>query len=373
MTFNRQNPYFAPIIDRCALTKPGSGKRTEHIVLDLAGSGLKYEAGDSIAVLPMNDPGVVAKTLQAMKATGEERIADKRSGETYLLNEFLTKKGNISTVSKKLVQEVYQKLQSEPKKGEIAALLEDKERLKAYLSARELWDFLEEHKEAAFVPEELCQLLQPLLPRFYSIASSPTLWPNEVHLTVAYLNYVSNSKERKGVCTNYLCENTPLLERIPVYVQPSNGFALPQEGDAPIIMIGPGTGVAPFRAFMQERIAKGARGKNWLFFGEWNRAFDFFYEEYWSALQAAGQLQLEAAFSRDQGHKVYVQHRMLARGDELFQWLQEGAYLYVCGNADKMAKDVDEALHAIIEQHGFDAKAYVKQLRQQKRYLRDVY
>ncbi len=377
MTFNRQNPFIAQIADRYFLTKPGSLKRTEHIVLDLAGSGLKYEVGDSVAILPVNDPSLVAKTLKAMKASGEEMVVDKRSGDSHLLMDYLTKKANLSSVGKPLLKEVVQRQSDERKRAELFSLLEEgnKERLKQFIGERELWDFLEEQREVSFAPEELCQMLQPLLPRFYSIASSPAVSPDEMHLTVAYLEYTTNGQNRKGVCTNYLCETAPLFERsVPIYIQPHKGFTLPEKPDAPIIMIGPGTGVAPFRGFMQERIAKGAAGKNWLFFGEWNRAYDFFYEEYWVALQAAGKLKLEAAFSRDQAHKVYVQHRMLENGPEFFRWLEEGAYVYVCGDAERMAKDVDEALHAIIETHGgTDAKAYVKQLKAGKRYLRDVY
>lgn len=377
MTFNRQNPFYAQVIERYALTKPGSRKRTEHIVLDLSGSGLSYEVGDSIAILPLNDSGLVDKTLKAMRASGLEKVTDKRSGETYVLNDFLTNKANISSVGKNLLKEVANRQENSEKKAKIATLLEDgnKEQLKAYLANRELWDFLEENQEVHFEPGELCQMLQPLLPRFYSIASSPSLVPHEVHLTVAYLEYVTNDQERKGICTHYLCENLPLFHQIvPVYIQPHKGFTLPEHPEAPIIMIGPGTGIAPFRAFMQERIARGSTGKNWLFFGEWNRAYDFFYEDYWCALQEEGILRLDVAFSRDQAHKVYVQHRMLENSAELFRWLQEGAYLYVCGNADRMAKDVEDALHAIVEKHGStDAKAYVKQLRHDKRYLRDVY
>lgn len=373
MSFNRQHPFLAKIADRYALTGPCSRKRTEHLVLDLAGSGITYEVGDSIAVLPVNDPSLVARSLKAMRATGDEQIRDKRSGELYCLRDFLTKKGNLASVGKNLLEEVGHRTKSR----EIAELLqpENRDKLKIFLAEREIWDFLEEHEEVRFDPDELCQMMQPLLPRFYSIASSPSLYPHEVHLTVAYLEYTTNGKERKGVCTHYLCEVAPLHEStVPIYVQPHKGFTLPEQRDAPIIMIGPGTGIAPFRAFMQERMVKESKGRNWLFFGEWNQACDFFYEEYWRDLQNRGKLSLDVAFSRDQAHKIYVQHRMMENSAEFFRWLEEGAYVYVCGNADRMAKDVDAALHSLIEKEGgTDAKAYVKQLRQQKRYLRDVY
>ena len=200
----------------------------------------------------------------------------------------------------------------------------------------------------------------------------------EVHLTIALIHYDTNGHKRRGVCTHYLCELAPVNQPlIPVYIQPHHGFTLPANPDVPIIMIGPGTGVAPFRAFMQERMAIGAKGKNWLFFGERNQISDFFYEDYWSQLISEEKLVMHTAFSRDQENKIYVQHRMMEQGAELFAWLKEGAYLYVCGDAKNMAKDVEAALLQIIQKHGSldeqATKQFLKQLRQEKRYLRDVY
>lgn len=371
MTYNRKNPFITQIVDRYALTKPGSKKRTDHIVLDLMDSGLTYQVGDSIAVQPVNAPELVAKTIEAMQASGNEIVND------CLLSEYLTKQTNLSSLSRKLISETAARHANPEKKELLTDLLkeENKGLLKKYLGEREIWDFLGEHQEALFSPEELCGILQPLLPRFYSIASSQRVHPNEVHLTVGYLEYETNGNRRIGVCTHYLCHLAPLFERsVPIYVQPSRGFTVPEQLDAPIIMIGPGTGVAPYRAFMEERVAQGATGKNWLFFGEWNRAYDFFYEDYWCALQEQGKLVLDVAFSRDQAHKVYVQHLMLENGAEFYRWLREGAYVYVCGNADRMAKDVDQALHSICEIHGqTDAKSFVKQLQKDKRYLKDIY
>ena len=200
---------------------------------------------------------------------------------------------------------------------------------------------------------------------------------NEVHLTVALLKYTHQGIVRTGVCTQYLCEQAPLYESvIPIYVQPHHGFTLPSE-QVPIIMIGPGTGIAPFRAFMQERAAKQASGNNWLFFGECHRTHHFFYESFWTDLIDQGKLRLDAAFSRDQEHKVYVQHRMLEQGSEILNWLDQGAHLYVCGDAQRMAKDVEHALLQIFQMHGNkseeESKQYLKALRTEKRYLRDVY
>jgi sulfite reductase (NADPH) flavoprotein alpha-component len=218
----------------------------------------------------------------------------------------------------------------------------------------------------------------PLLPRLYSIASAQEVVGNEAHLTVANLSYRTNHHIRRGVCTHYLCDLAPLGEKcVPVYHHPNRGFTLPDDPQAALIMIGPGTGIAPYRGFLQARIAHGHPGRNWLFFGEWNRATDFFYEDEWRAMQNRIPLRIDTAFSRDQEYKIYVQHRMLEQGAELFAWLEEGAYLFVCGDANHMAKDVDGALHQIVEKHGDrtpdDAKAYLKELKAAKRYLRDVY
>ena len=253
-----------------------------------------------------------------------------------------------------------------------------KELLKEYQAAHEIWDFLAENKEVHFMPEEFCHMLQPLLPRFYSIASSMSHVGNEVHLLVAELNYVTNGHERSGLCTHYLCRRASLnSSTIPVYIQPSNGFSIPNNDKASIMMIGPGTGVAPYRAFMHEREVRKASGRNWLFFGEWHQATEFFYEKEWQEFIAMEKLRLDTAFSRDQEHKIYVQHKMLEHGKEFFEWIDDGAYVYVCGDAHRMAKDVDVMLHVIIKEYGklddVGAKDYVKRLRAEKRYLRDIY
>ncbi len=253
-----------------------------------------------------------------------------------------------------------------------------REAFKAYQASREVWDFLEENAEVAITPQELVQLLQPLLPRFYSIASSQAVVGDEIHLTVAELIYETNGHVRKGVCTHYLCRMAPVGSvEIPIYIQPSNGFTLPADSDAYVIMVGPGTGVAPFRAFMQERFKRGDTGLNWLFFGERHRLRTFFYESDWKEWLKTGKFRIDAAFSRDQPHKVYVQHLMLEKGKEIEAALSTGAFLYVCGDAKEMAKDVDAAIHELAKTHGNrseeEAKEFVKRLKKEKRYLRDVY
>jgi sulfite reductase (NADPH) flavoprotein alpha-component len=246
------------------------------------------------------------------------------------------------------------------------------------MNSHELWDLIEHHPEVHFSPEEIVDLAMPLLPRFYSIASSQKVHPNEIHLTIAYLRYETRGITRMGVCTHYLCQLADLHHPVvPVYIQPSHDFKLTPDQDRAIIMIGPGTGVAPFRSFMQDREARGDTGKSWLFFGEWTSAHEFFYEDEWKRWEASGLLKLDTAFSRDQEHKIYVQHRLKEKGSEIYQWLERGAILYICGDAHQMAKDVEQTLKDIIQEHGntdaAGAQSYIKRLRAEKRYLRDVY
>jgi sulfite reductase (NADPH) flavoprotein alpha-component len=289
-------------------------------------------------------------------------------------------KVSLAEVQKKFLVELALKQTNPEKKARLEFLISEgqRESLKEYQAAHEVWDTLAENEEVHFTPEEFCHLLQPLLPRFYSIASSMSKVGNEVHLMIADLNYETNGHVRRGICTHFLGQLAEINSTvIPVYIQPSNGFTLPEDDTIPIIMIGPGTGVAPYRAFMQERQARQAMGVNWLFFGEWHKATEFFYEEDWKTFCLKDNLRVETAFSRDQEHKVYVQHLMLDHGKEIFDLLESGAYLYVCGDAHRMAKDVDAALQLLIKVHGnleeTDVKDYIKKLRASKRYLRDIY
>jgi sulfite reductase (NADPH) flavoprotein alpha-component len=379
--FNKQHPFLASIKERSALSKPGSQKNTQHLVLDLRGSGITYAVGDSIGVFPQHDPDLVNKTLRALSASGKEVIQLKQTGESFSLIEFLTTKANITDISPKLFREIATRQPDVDKKHQLEEMLQEDKReiLKAYLQKHEVWDFLVANEEVFLHPQEFADLLMPLLPRFYSISSSQKYVGDEVHLTIAPLEYESNGHKRRGVCTHYLCQLVDLHEAVvPIFVQPSHGFSLPLDPQAPLVMIGPGTGIAPFRAFLQERLLHHqSKGKHWLFFGEWNRAYDFFYEEDWLELSQWGHLRLDLAFSRDQDYKIYVQHKMWERGEELYQWLEHGAYLYVCGDAQRMAKDVEAMLQAIVQEFGKKeaqaAKEYIKHLRQQKRYLRDVY
>jgi len=379
MTYTKDRPFLATIKERLPLSGEASKKKTQHIVIDLHDSGIVYEVGDCIGVYPHHDPELVDKTILAMKATGDEVIRDKRSEHDYGLSNFLHHKVNLSSINRKLIMTFAEKQSSEIKKLALFALLEKENRaqLKEYIE-RPLWAFLSEHSEVELPLQELCDMLQPLLPRFYSIASSQKTHDREVHLTVAMLEYQHGEFEKKGVCTHYLCNLTQVeAAKVPVYIHKHRGFTLPKNGDIPIIMIGPGTGIAPFRGFMQERIATGAKGSNWLFFGDWTEENEFYYGDDWRQLAQEGKLRLDLAFSRDQEHKVYVQHRMKENAEDFYRWLQAGAIVYVCGDMKNMAKDVDQALHEIVQEQGKldeqSAKKYVTRLKKEGRYLRDVY
>ncbi|MEX1012637.1 MAG: sulfite reductase [Waddliaceae bacterium] len=377
--YNKDHPFLATIKKRYSLCSEGSKKHTHHIVLDLTGSGLTYEVGDCIAIFPVNDHQLVEKTLQAIGSTGKEVIQDKKTGENWILYDYLQKKANLREVTRSLVKEIINKDPLDEKKTRLEKHLQGgREKFQEIQSHFEVWDLLSEYPEATFSPQELSNLLLPLLPRFYSIASSYQEVGEEVHLTVVLQEYETRCTRRLGACSHYLCSLVPLEQSVvPIYIQPHNGFTIPEDLNAPMIMIGPGTGVAPFRGFLQERVAKGATGSHWLFFGEWHEKENFFYKEYWKELESLGKLRLDVAFSRDQEEKIYVQHRMKEHSKDLFNWLQSGAFLYVCGDAKRMAKDVEKTLLEIIQQEkGCDeqeARDYIKNLRRSGKYLRDVY
>lgn len=369
--YSRQNPYISKIVERRALNNPGSNKHTDHIVLDLKGSGLHYQVGDSVGVYPQNDPENVEKTLKSFRFSGDERINDPRTMQERTMRSFLTGDASISNFSRKFLQEIVKR----KKHTALEELFEPDKRelLKAYIEEHEVADLILENEASVFTPQEAASLLMPMLPRFYSIASCQEVVGEEVHLTVRDLIYETNNIERRGVCTHFLCTLATFETPIPLFVQPSHGFHLPDHLDKPLIMIGPGTGIAPFRAFMQAREKACATGKHWLFFGEWTRKNDYYYEEDWKRWADLGILELDLAFSRDQLEKVYVQHKMLAKSEQFFQWLEQGASIYVCGDAHHMAKDVDKVLNEILHRHAKDPESYLKRLKEEKRYLRDVY
>jgi sulfite reductase (NADPH) flavoprotein alpha-component len=354
------------------LTKEGSAKDVRHFELALAGSGLRYEVGDALGVFPSNCPTVVGEILQVLGCDGEESVP--AGGRELPLRLALTQHYDITKPSSELLAAVGERSPG----SELAVLLDParKADLKQWLYGREIIDVLL-GMSAAFSAAEFAALLKKLAPRLYSISSSLKAHPDEVHLTVSAVRYEAHSRGRKGVASTFLADRVGESGTAGVFVQPSHGFKPPANPDTPMIMVGPGTGIAPFRAFLEERQAIGAKGKNWLFFGDQKRGTDFLYEEQLTGWQADGLLtRLDLAFSRDQAEKIYVQSRMLEAAEALFAWLEEGAHFYVCGDASRMAKDVDQALHTIIERSGKspdEAKAYVANLKSDKRYQRDVY
>jgi sulfite reductase (NADPH) flavoprotein alpha-component len=376
--FSRTRPYSTRIRERFPLTRPGSTKTTYHISLDLKGSGIEFKPGDSIGVFGRNDPILVEHLIKAMKANGEEIISDPRSKEPIALREFLSAKANLSRLTSSFLKLFHS--YGNDRCEEISRLLlqENKPLLVDYLANHDPLDLLKEFHSITTPLQELCAQFGPMLPRFYSVASSLAALPDEVHLTVALFTYSHSGEKRYGVASHFLCH---LCEEgkteVPIYVQSAHAFSLPEDSHAPVIMIGPGTGIAPFRSFLQERVFQGVSGKNWLFFGERHRAHDFFYEDYLLDLQNQNKLVLDTAFSRDQEEKIYVQHLILQKSKQVWEWLQEGAYLYICGDADQMAKDVESALRAIAMKQGGlsedEAKIYFKQLRASKRFMLDVY
>jgi sulfite reductase (NADPH) flavoprotein alpha-component len=377
---DRLHPAPAWIKDRYLLTKQGSTKHTFHVNLDLSKAPIHFKVGDSIGIYPQNDPILVEHLLEAIKAKGDEQIIDPRSNVQMSLWDFLSFKANLSRLTSSFLKLFYECEKMHDKKNYLHRLLqqENKPLLTQYLSSHDPLDLFKEYKEVNAPLQDLCAQFGPLLPRFYSVASSQLLFKNEVHLTVALFTFTHQGEQRYGVGSHFLCHLCSVQETpVPIYVQPAHHFTLPEDDNASIIMVGPGTGVAPYRAFMQERAVKGASGKNWLFFGERNCASDYFYEEEFEKLKKNGKLRLDLAFSRDQVEKIYVQDRMYENSKDLWTWLQEGAYFYVCGDASRMAKDVEHTLQRIAQTQGNmseeAAKAYIKSLRSQKRYLTDVY
>jgi len=376
LLYGRTRPFPARVITNRKLNATGSAKDTRHIEISLEASGLTYEVGDALGVFPTNCPALVNDILKALGCDGEEAVPDAPECEISLRQALLTRR-QVTQPSMDFVEALAECSGD----AELKSLLLPARKidLDAFLHGREVVDLLSSFPAVRFEPVEFVRLLRKLQPRLYSISSSPKAHPGEVHLTVAIVRYESHGRQRKGVCSTFLADRVePNVTPLPVFVQTSHGFRLPAEGDRPIIMIGPGTGIAPFRAFLEERRALGAKGRNWLFFGDQCRAHDFLYRDELEAMHADGTLtRLDTAFSRDQAEKIYVQHRMLEHARELWEWLEEGAHVYVCGDARRMAKDVDAALHEIIQRASGKERAhaaeYVRQLKTERRYQRDVY
>jgi sulfite reductase (NADPH) flavoprotein alpha-component len=377
--YNVKNPCIAKVKRMFNLSGPEAPKHTAHYEIDLSGSGLEYTPGDSLAVQPQNDPALVDDMLAALGFSGTEIVKHPKTAAEVPIRQALIEGTLITEIDNKLIKAIVEKTGGNTPLAELA-LPEKKEDLKNYLWGRFVIDLLLENPTAKFTPEEFMLTQKKLNIRLYSISSSQKAHPKEVHLTIATVRYTSHGRARGGVASTYLAERvTPNETLIPCFVNHGKGFRLPEpQEETPIIMCGPGTGIAPFRAFLEERKATNAKGKSWLFFGEVSSKSCFFYQDEFEAYLADGTLtKLSTAWSRDQAEKIYVQHKMLEAGAELWAWLEQGAIFYVCGDASRMANDVDKALHTIIEKEGGktpeEAIAYMQALKDAKRYRRDVY
>jgi sulfite reductase (NADPH) flavoprotein alpha-component len=370
--WNRKNPYPAKVSVNKLLSGPSSGKEIRHYEIDLADSGLTYETGDALNVMPVND-GVLVKKLTERLSVDRDIVLE---GQEKSIVDLLTYQYEISTPSRNLIAAV----EAQAKHEKFSHVLKngDKEALADFLWGKDTLDLLNLNSEITFTADEFLGLLKPLQHRAYSISSSPSKHIGSVHLTVASVRWREEGRDHLGVCSTFLADRVTANGTAGVFVSPNKAFRIPANDDAPMIMVGPGTGVAPFRAFLEERQMRGAKGKNWLFFGDQTRDSDFIYEQQLLEMQAVGVLsRLDLAFSRDQKEKIYVQNKMHECSVELYQWLEKGAYFYVCGDATRMAKDVDQALRDIVATQANlsadQATDYVNNLKREKRYLRDVY
>jgi sulfite reductase (NADPH) flavoprotein alpha-component len=373
--YSRANPFAAKLLAKRNLNGPGSAKETHHLEFSLAGSGLEYQPGDALGVMPSNCPELVGAIIEALGCDGEEAVLDPDQHETSLRNALL-RHYQITAIPQNLIEAAAEH-GNDPRLTKILAL-RDRSDLDQFAFGRDLLDFLRAFPGLFKFPQEFATFLRKLQPRLYSISSSPKVHPGEVHITVGAVRYETHGRARQGVCSIYFADRLALDATAPVFIQPSPGFKLPPLSETPMIMIGPGTGIAPFRAFLEERQMTGATGQNWLFFGDQCQATDFLYREQLQVMVQDGRLaRLDTAFSRDQEKKIYVQDRMLENAAIFWDWLERGAHVYVCGDAKRMAKDVETAMHEIIMKAGSktadQAAEYVANLRANKRYQRDVY
>jgi sulfite reductase (NADPH) flavoprotein alpha-component len=375
--YTRNQPYTSRVLVNDRLTGPESEKETIHIELELE-DGMTYTPGDAVGIIPTNRESQVAEVLEALGFTGTERVLDHYKVEIDL-HEALTSRLAIGKLARGSMNQ-YAKLMGENTPEGLKKFLGQENKLAAeeYIWGREFVDLLREFPGGIANPQDLFNVLQRLTPRMYSISSSQAAHPNAVHTTVRVIKYHSHGMDRQGVCSGHMGERAPVGGTLPIFLHENNAFRLPENTSAPVIMIGPGTGIAPFRAFLEHRQAHGHKGENWLIFGEQRRVSDFLYEEQFNGMVKDGTLnRLDTAFSRDTGKKVYVQDRMRENAAELYAWLEKGAFFYVCGDASRMAKDVEQALLDVIAKGSNStlehAQEYLGAMKKAKRYQRDVY
>lgn len=372
-SYSKKNPFQARVLENIVIVGRGSTKETRHIEFSLEGSGLAYEPGDALGIAASNDPAVVETLLQALSLAPEETVEFKGAHTT--LGEALTHRFEVTAATPRFLDywamlsnsAELKSLQNEDRAGERSV----------FLHTHHIVDIVRRFPVSDVMPQGLLSALRPLQPRLYSLASSLAAAPDEAHLTVAPVRYELHGEPRGGVASSLLADRVAADDLLPVYIQGNAHFRLPAD-DVPAIMIGAGTGVAPYRAFLQEREARGATGRSWLFFGERNFRTDFLYQTEWQGWLKDGTLtRMDVAFSRDRSEKTYVQHRLKERSREVFSWLEEGAHVYVCGDAANLAPDVHQALIDIVASEGHSgrdaAEDYVRSLQSDHRYQRDVY
>lgn len=372
--YSMKNPYPATVLGVRTVTKPGSAKETIHVDYSLEGSGLTYTTGDALGVFPCNDPVLVDALISALNLDACEEVP-LPSGDTATLREALITSYDITSVKKGNLTKWNAIAGSE----KIAAILDDKDALKDFCWGKDLLDLATdpETKVQFTSGQQFVSILTKLTPRLYSIASSPDAVPGQVSLCVGAVRYTTQGRQKGGVCSTFMADRLTPGNKVKVFVHSNKNFRLPEDGNTPIIMVGPGTGIAPFRAFWQQRVADNAPGANWLFFGNPYKATDGCYEDEIAPLVESGKLKLSVAWSRDQAQKIYVQNLMEEAGAEIWQWLENGAAFYMCGDANRMAKDVEKTLLNIISTYGNkteeEAAQYLKDMKAAKRYQRDVY
>ena len=379
--YSRKNPFLAELTRHDRLTGSGSSKDTRHFVLSLTGSGLTYTPGDSLGVFGRHSPELVEEVISLLEFNGGAAVNDPK-GQPTTLRQALLRDYTVNRANRKMMAALAERIPQGEQRNRLMEIVDNNDALSEYIDSRDYVDILKEFSEARFEsPTTFLAQLSPVVPRLYSIASSLQAHPNEAHLCITVVRYETHGRAKKGLASGFFADHSDMfVKNIPVYVQESRTFRLPKDGSTDIIMCGPGVGAAPFRAFLEQRTLDGATGRNWLFFGEQRRETDFLYGNELLEYQRAGKVhRLDLAFSRDQSHKIYVQHRMLEQGKELWSWLQAGAYFYVCGDARHMAKDVHQALIDIAQKEGGlspeAAADYVNVtlMKTEKRYLRDVY
>jgi sulfite reductase (NADPH) flavoprotein alpha-component len=379
--YSRKNPFLAELTRHDRLTGRGSSKDTRQFVLSLTGSGLTYTPGDSLGVFGRHSPELVEEVITLLGFNGGAAVNNPK-GQPTTLRQALLRDYTINRANRKMMATLAECIPQGEQRNRLMGIVDNSDALSEYINTRDYVDILKEFHEARFEsPAAFLAQLSPVVPRLYSIASSLQAHPNEAHLCITVVRYETHGRAKKGLASGFFADHSDMfVKNIPIYVQESRTFRLPPDGSTDIIMCGPGVGLAPFRAFLEQRALDGATGRNWLFFGEQRRETDFLYGNELLEYQRAGKLhRLDLAFSRDQSHKIYVQHRMLEQGKELWSWLQSGAYFYVCGDARHMAKDVHQTLIDIAQKEGGlspeVAADYVNVtlMKTEKRYLRDVY